>query len=59
MHILLFLPSPQLVLENYINGRHAELAGSWLIADIDDWLQGNEFWAKSQVPHLRGAGSEG
>ena len=39
----------QLLLENYVDGKTRELAGSWTIVDIDNWLQGNEFWAKAKV----------
>eukprot|EP01032_Pedospumella_encystans_P014535 gene14535-16685_t len=39
----------QLLLENYVDGKTRELAGSWTIVDIDNWLQGNEFWAKAKI----------
>eukprot|EP01032_Pedospumella_encystans_P018856 gene18856-21454_t len=43
----------QLILKNYLDGKTGELAGSWTIVDIDNWLQGNEFWAKAKIHYKR------
>jgi len=37
------------VLENYVDGKTHRLAGNWTIVDIDDWMGGNEFWAKERI----------